>query len=176
MKGHDGAAGSADASRAEEAHRTGLEQARQLRAEVAAFAEAGVEPLTDTLAQWLTTQYISAARNAGEEAGGAGIPLTILRGLTADVVALRKGDHSAARLLIEREWVEIERGKSEERMRKQFEEWLKEPGTNERLCGKELSPEERERRMREIFGLPEKGRGGISPETREEIERAMRIL
>ena len=149
---------------------------RELRAEVAELREAGAEALTDTLAHWLSSHYAAAARNAAEEAGGSGIPLTVLRGLTADVVALRKGDHSAARLLIEREWVEIERGKSEERMRRKFEEWLKEPGTNERLCGKGLSPEERERRMREIFGLPAKGRGGISPETREEIERAMRIL
>lgn len=176
MKGHDGAAGSADASRAEEAHRTGLEQARQLRAEVAAFAEAGVEPLTDTLAQWLTTQYISAARNAGEEAGGAGIPLTILRGLTADVVALRKGDHSAARLLIEREWVEIEREKSEARIRTKFEEWLKEPGTQERIHGKELTLAERQQRIREIFGLSEAERPGLSKETLAEIERAARLL
>ena len=157
-------------------HRTGLEQARQLRAEVAAFAEAGSDALTDTLAQWLTTQYVAAARKAAEEAGGAGIPLAALRGLTADVVTLRKGDHSAARLLMEREWIEIERSKNEERMKRQFEEWLKEPGIRERLCGKNLTPEEREQRIREIFGLPEKRRGGISRETRAEIERAMHIL
>ncbi|MEO6741978.1 MAG: hypothetical protein ABIP20_17170, partial [Chthoniobacteraceae bacterium] len=60
--------------------------------------------------------------------------------------------------------------------RKKFDEWLKEPGIKERICGTGLSPEERERRMREIFGLPEKGRGGISKESRAEIERAMNIL
>lgn len=135
-----------------------------------------MDSLTDTLAHWLSAHYAAAARNAAEEAGGSGIPLTVLRGLTADVVALRKGDHSAARLLIEREWVEIEREKGEERMRKQFEEWLKEPGVKERIHGKELSLEERQRRIREIFGVPEKNRGGISAETLAEIERAAKLL
>ena len=176
MKGHASPAGSADASHADEAHRRSLEQARQLRAEVAAFAEAGVEPLTDTLAQWLTTQYVAAARKAGEEAGDVGIPLTVLRGLTADVVALRKGDHSAARLLIEREWVAIEREKNEDRMHAKFEEWLKEPGTQERIHGKELTLAERQRRIREIFGLSEAERPGLSPEALAEIERAAKLL
>ena len=58
-------------------------------------------------------------------------------------------------------------------MREQFEEWLKQPEMQVRLCGKELSMAEREQRIREIFGLPAKGSGGITPETRVEIERAM---
>lgn len=176
MKSDASTAGSTGARRGGEAHCTGLEHARQLRAEVAAFAEAGLGSLTDILAEWLPTQYVTGARNAAEEAGGAGIPLAVLRGLTADVVALRKGDHSAARLLIEREWVEIERGKTRERMEKQFEEWLKEPGIKERLCGKNLTPEEREQRIREIFGLSRNGRGGLSPEALAEIERAAKLL
>ena len=149
---------------------------RELRAEVAELGETGTEAVTDTLARWLSAQYAAAARKAGEEAGRAGIPLTVLRGLTADVVALRKGDHSAARLLIEREWVGIEREKSDDRMRKKFEEWLKEPGTQERFHGKELSLAERQRRIREIFGLSEAERPGLSPETLAEIERAAKLL
>jgi len=152
------------------------EHLRELSAEVAALRETGAEALTDLLAHWLAAHYVAAARRAVEEAGSAGIALATLRGLAADAVALRKGDHSAARLRNEQEWLAIEREKDEARMRVKFEEWLKEPGIKERVCGPGLSHEERNRRMREIFGLPEKQRPGLSAEALSEIERAANLL
>jgi hypothetical protein len=149
---------------------------REFAAEVAELKDAAAESPTEALARWLAAHYVVAARRIAHEAGGEGIDLQTLRELSAEVVALRKGDHSAARLVIDRERVEIERGRSEERKRAEFEEWLKQPDIKKRLCGSDLSAAERERRLRDIFGLPERGKGGISEETRAEIEKAMHIL
>lgn len=67
--------------------------------------------------------------------------------------------------------MELERERTDRRMREQFEDWLKQPEMQQRLCGKkELSMEEREQRIPEIFGLPAKGSGGITAETLAEIE------
>lgn len=148
-------------------------QLRELSAGVEALKEAGLDSLTDSLAHWLSAHYAAAARQAVEETSGAGLPLKTLRALTADVVALRRGDHSATRLLLEREWIEIERGKCRERMEKQFEEWLVQ---RNRENGGRLSEEECARRIREILHRPEPEKRGLSPETLAEIERALKLM
>ena len=82
---------------------------RELSAEVEALKAAGPESPRDTLAHWLSAHYAAAARKAAEEAGEGGMPLETLRGLTADVVSLRRGDHHAMRLKIERARLEMDR-------------------------------------------------------------------
>lgn len=83
---------------------------RELRAEVRELAESpGSEPLTDVLAHWLTAHYAGAARREAANATDSVVNLKTLRGLTADVAALRRGDQYAERLAIEREWLELER-------------------------------------------------------------------
>ena len=103
------------------------EHIRELLAEVSNLQKAGVEALTDTLAHWLTAHYVAAAKRAARNAGAKGMDLKTLRGLIADVVALRRGDHSAERLLIEREQLELNRQFSKERMEKLFLEWAMKP-------------------------------------------------
>ena len=149
---------------------------RELTAEVEALKAAGPDSPADTLAHWLAAHYTAAARKVAEQAGDDGIPLATLRILIADTVALRKGDHSAARLRQEQEWLEIERGKSDEQMQKRFEEWAKNPANRDRFFDKNLSLEERQRKIREIFGMQEPLKRGLSPETLAEIERAARLL
>lgn len=72
-----------------------------------------------------------------------------LRGLCQDLVELRRGDHSGARLNIERE-----REKNEAEVVAQFERWAKNPAVRDWICQDWITPEERQHRMREIFGLP----------------------
>ena len=79
------------------------EHIRELLAEIADLKKAGADALTDTLAHWLTAHYVAAAKSVARKAGTKGMDLKTLRGLIADVVALRRGDHSAERLVIERE-------------------------------------------------------------------------
>ncbi len=92
--------------------------------------------------------------------------------MCSDVVELCKGDHSAERLQIERERLKLEKERSEKQVRDKVAELLKQGEKGA------LSPEERNDRLREIFGLPraEKRNGGISPETLAEIERAAKLL
>jgi hypothetical protein len=102
----------------------------------------------------------------------------LLREMCGDDVELRKGDHSAERLKIERERLEFERERSDKRVLEKVEAVLQEPETKQRLCGGCVTDAERVRRMREIFGLPteEKPQDGISPETLAKIERAANLL
>lgn len=78
----------------------------------------------------------------------------LLREMCGDIVKLRKGDHSAERLQIERERLELEKKKA-----------------RQRFSGEGLSAQERARRRREIFGVQPEGKrnGGLTDETLTEI-------
>lgn len=84
------------------------EQASQLHAEVAELKQAGEEPLSDALAQFLAAQYVLATRAAIRQAAGEPLPLSTLRVLCADVVSLRRGDHQVERLRLERDRLVLE--------------------------------------------------------------------
>lgn len=140
-----------------------------MAAETAALRLPSGGTVADTLAEWLATRYVIAARRLADEAGDDGLDLATLAKLSADVVALRKGDHSAERLRMERE-------RSEQFMQARFEEWLKQPGMVERICGPKLTPEEKEARMRKIFGVGERVSRGLSEQALAEIEKAARLL
>jgi hypothetical protein len=104
-----------------------------------------------------------------------------LRGLIADVVALRRGDHSAERLSVEREQLELNRQLLKERMETLFWEWAAKRENKSRICGSALSTKEKAERIRQIFGRtePQKrevSRGGISAETLRTIEQAAKLL
>jgi hypothetical protein len=58
------------------------------------------------MAVWLTARYLLAIRKLGEKNNGGEPDLKVLREFCHDVVALRRGDHSAARLKIEQERLE----------------------------------------------------------------------
>lgn len=154
---------------------------RELLAEVASLQKAGAEALTDTLAHWLTAHYVAAAKRAARNAGAKGMDLKTLRGLIADVVALRRGDHSAERLTIEREQLELNRELSRERIEKLFLEWAMKPENKRRICGGGLSADERAERIRQIFGMDgsqdaDRPRPGLSPEALRIIEEQAKLL
>ena len=130
-----------------------LELVRHLSAEADDLKVAAGEPLSDKLGLWLAARYAAATRQLANENGGE-LDWQRLRELCSDVVALRRGDHSAARLKIEQERLDRERDETEEEVVAHFQRWAKNPKVRESICGNCLSPEERERRIREIFGLP----------------------
>jgi hypothetical protein len=151
-----------------------FEIAERLREDATEWNAKGRAPLTDTLAFWLVARYALATRRVAETGGREGWRL--LREMCGDIVELRKGDHTAERLRIERERLKLEKEKVEELTDEKLEELLKQPQTRRRLCGEGLSAEERARRMREIFGLPPQRKNGLTPETLAEIERAAKLL
>jgi hypothetical protein len=132
-----------------------LADARELAADAAELETATEGRLTDHLATVLGARYASAL------AGWDGRPseefqqkLKVLRGMCQDIVELRRGDHSGARLQMEQDRIEEKREKTEAEVVQQFEEWAKIPAVHDWLCQTWVTPRERERRKREIFGLP----------------------
>src|SRR6266567_6492573 len=134
-----------------------LEITERLREDATEWTAEGRASLTDTLAFWLVARYALATRRVAETGGREGWRL--LREMCGDIVALRKGDHTAERLEIERERLELEKEKVEKWTDEKLEELLKQPQTN----GERLSTEERARRIREIFGRPPERKSGLTP-------------
>lgn len=128
-----------------------MELARRLAEDAVELQAEGSPPLTDTLAVWLAARYAVATRGLATLEGPE--QWRQLRELCADVVELRRGDHSAERLRLEREELGLARERSRELLEKQFMEWAKQPENRTRICGWELTEEEKARRIREIFGV-----------------------
>jgi hypothetical protein len=150
-----------------------LEQTRELAADAKELQAASAGKLTDHLATVLAARYAAALSGwDGEADEGFRRKLRVLRGLCQDLVELRRGDHSGARLQMEQERLGREQEKTEQEVVEHFERWVKNQGVRDLVCQNWLSPEERERRMRQIFGLePE------PPKTEEEAaeEKAQAI-
>ena len=111
--------------------------------------------VTDAVADWLAPQYLLAAREKLSATDGAG-RLELLRTFLHDWARLRRGDHSAARLRLDREELEWQRTNSRAQKEKEFREWIRRPEI-----------------LRELF--PERT-GGLRPETLRKIEAELRLL
>ena len=111
--------------------------------------------VTDAVAAWLAPQYLLAAREKLSASDGTG-RLEVLRTFLHDWTLLRRGDHSAARLQLDREELEWQRANGKLQKEKEFREWIQRP------------------EIREEF-LPEIARG-ISRETLRKIEEELRLL
>jgi hypothetical protein len=139
-----------------------LDLTRQLGRDVGELQPAGSPPLADQMAVWLTARCLVAVQKLAEKSGDGGMKLELLRELLHDVVAVRRGDHSGARLKMEQERLEREREKTEEEVLEYFERWAENPRVRDWICQTWVDPEERKRRLRAIFG-----RAPETPETAE---------
>ena len=131
-------------------HQEALELAQRLGEDAAELQIEDRPPLTDTLALWLAARYAVATRQVAQTEGAEGWRL--LRELCADVVELRRGDHSAERLRIERERLELDREQEREQTEEEFWAWAMQQENRDRICEGHLCTEEREQRLRAIFG------------------------
>ena len=128
---------------------------REMVAEAHDLKHAAGGSVTDAVAAWLAPQYLLAAREKLAGTAGTG-RFEVLRVFVQDWAMLRRGDHSAARLLLDREQLDWERANSQSQKEREFREWLQRPEVR-----------------REFF--PERT-GGLSKETIEQIERELRLL
>jgi hypothetical protein len=134
-----------------------LDQARELAADANEITAATDGRLTDHLATVLAVRYATLLQGwNGELTEVFRRELRTLHGMCQDFVELRRGDHSGSRLKMEQERLEREREKTEEEVIAHFQRWLKNPEVRDMVCRNYVSPEERERRLREIFGRPPK--------------------
>jgi hypothetical protein len=136
------------------ARQDALTQVRELVADAGELARVTDGALVEHLATVLAARYAAALADwSGEPTAESRRQLRALRSLCQDIVELRRGDHSAARLKIEQERLQRERDQTEEELVEHFKRWARNPKVRDWICCDSLSPEERERRLREIFGL-----------------------
>ena len=124
-------------------------------AEAADLKRAAGGSITDAVADWLAPQYLLAAREKLSGLEGAR-RWEILRLFVQDWAMLRRGEHSAARLQLDREELDWQRANSKLQKEKEFREWIQRPEIRE-----EFFPEHT---------------GGIRPETLKRIERELNLL
>lgn len=127
----------------------------EMVAEAQDLKQAAGGSVTDAVAAWLAPQYLLAARTkltASAEAGR----FEVLRVFVQDWALLRRGDHSAARLQLDREQLDWQRANSQAQKEQEFREWVQRP------------------EVRREF-LPDLTRG-ISKETLAKIERELNLL
>ncbi len=130
-----------------------LSQARELAADAKELTAATDGKLTDHLATVLAARYAAALAGwDGEVTDEFRRKLRALHGLCQDIVELGRGVHSGARLNLEQERLEREREKTEEEVLEHFKRWANNPQVRDWICQDWVSPKERERRLREIFG------------------------
>jgi hypothetical protein len=130
-----------------------LDQARELKADANEITAATDGKLTDHLATVLATRYAALLAGwNGQVTDEFRRKLRVTHVLCQDIVELCRSGHSGARLKMEQERLEREREKTEEEVIAHFQRWLKNPGVRDLICQAWISPEEREARLREIFG------------------------
>ncbi len=111
-----------------------LAQAREMAADAAELTQASNGKLTDHLAAILSARYASLVANwNGEATDEFRAKLRALRELCQNIVNLRRGDHSGARLFLEQERLEREREKTGEELVEQFNEWARLPAIRDCL-------------------------------------------
>ena len=138
-----------------QARQEALADAREFAADAEELTQATEGRLADHLATMLTARYATALVGwNGDLTDEFRRKLRGLRTLCQDIVELRRGDHSAARLKIEQEHLECERDKTAEELYVHFERWATNPDLRNALSDERLSLAERRRRMREVFDLP----------------------
>ena len=111
--------------------------------------------ITDAVADWLAPQYLLAAREKLSGMEGTR-RWEILRLLVQDWTLLRRGEHSAARLQLDREALDWQRANSQSQKEKEFMEWIKLPEIHRKFFPNHA--------------------GGISSKTLKKIERELRLL
>jgi len=84
-------------------HREILELARELTAQIKELQPLTDRPISDQFAVLLAARYLLAFRKMDESKMDDAAHLKILREFCHDLVALRRGDHNAARLRLEQE-------------------------------------------------------------------------
>jgi hypothetical protein len=132
-----------------------LARVRALTADAAQLQQAAGGNLTDVVTVWFAPQYFFAARERLQTTDGDP-HWEVLRAFAHDWAMLRRGDHSAARLQLERDELEFQKTNTQAAKEREFRKWLEKPEVRA-----ELFPE---------------GERGIKPQTLDKIERELRLL
>jgi len=128
----------------------------KMASETAEFKAAVGGSLADVAADWLVSQYLPALRSQLASLPDGPERMKMLRLSANDFVAFRRGDHSAARLHLDRERLAFDRKCAERAKFSEFWKWTKRPSIKNKLW-------------------PPKKRG-ISKTTWRKIENELKLL
>lgn len=132
-------------------HQEAMAEVRRVVAEAKELSGLADGALTDKLATWVAGRYAIATRQLGADNGNGSVDWNLLRAMCHDVVDLRRGDHSAEWLRIERERWESEQAQKRVDLEKQFWEWAKE--NREQICTGFMTQAQKIDKLREaMFG------------------------
>jgi len=127
-------------------------------AEVESFVDEATEmnvvqsgSVTDRLALWLASRYALAARKLGQEGGTEEADWKLLRELSHDLVALRRGDHGEGWLRVEEKRLDAEIKERERRPEEEFLKWVEIPEVRESICRGFKTHEEKLALMRKVM-------------------------
>ena len=133
-------------------HQEERELLQEMDADSAELNPASPTRLTDLLAHRLAARYIVAVQ-ASNPVNADGTPdLKPLRELCADIVALRKGAHSAERLNLEHEWLVLEQQKFRHQTVDAIKKAAADPAIQATLYGAGNNDEKTNALGRAIFG------------------------
>lgn len=90
--------------------------------------------LTDQMAVWAFARLMVTTRKLSAHQPNEAARWKLLREASAMVVEFRKGDHSAERLRIEREWLDREKQETAKEKLQQFWKWANDPEIREKIC------------------------------------------
>ena len=111
-----------------------LKAIRHFGVDATELSQAAGGQLTDQLAVCVAARIAVALKSLASGEGDPAEQFTRLRELCGDLVALRRGDHDAEWLRLERERLENSRKQSEKKLEEQFWEWAMDPDRREQIC------------------------------------------
>jgi hypothetical protein len=129
---------------------------REMVAEARELKAAAGGSVADAMTAWLAPQYLLAVRAQLAALPDGPERLKMLRLTVNDLAALRRGDHTAGHMALERERLAFERKRAARARLSEFWKWTKRPEIKRKLW-------------------PPK-RGGFTKKTIENIERELRLL
>jgi hypothetical protein len=126
------------------------EMARDMAEETAELQSPNVPSLTDQMASWVTVRYLMAVRKLIEASQDKEPDLKLLRNFLHDVVMVRRGDHSHARVKMHQEQLDREREKTDAELITHFQEWVEHHNVRELIRDTTLNRKERQERLSEL--------------------------
>jgi hypothetical protein len=139
------------------AQQEALARAAEIAANATELANAVPGRMSDHLATLLISRYATELEAwDGNDPDEFRRKLRALSLLCQDVSALRRSDHDAARLELERIRMERDRDKTEQDVAAYFIRWIEYPLILDCIRDPDATPESRRDRLREILGIPDK--------------------
>ena len=135
------------------------EMARDLKEETADLQSPEAISLTDQMASWVTVRYLLAVRKLMEAGQDQEPDIKLLRNFLRDVVMVRRGDHSHARVKLQQQQLDREREKTDVELFALFQEWVEFPKVRALIRDEGLTRQQRQERLAELLTLQPKAEG-----------------